>query len=206
MGKIKVLIADDHAVVRMGLASLLTTNKEVDVVGDAFDGEDAVRKTLKLKPDVIVMDLMMPRKDGVTATAEIHEKSPGTKILLLTTFSSSENIAKALKAGARGAVMKSSSNDELISAILSVARGERFLSSDVEQLLAEDPPVPDLSQRQIQILESVGRGLTNKEISTQLEIGLESVKSHIKIILEKLGAANRAEAVSIASKKHLLKD
>jgi DNA-binding NarL/FixJ family response regulator len=206
MGKIKVLIADDHAVVRMGLASLLTTNKEVDVVGDAFDGEDAVRKTLKLKPDVIVMDLMMPRKDGVTATAEIHEKSPGTKILLLTTFSSSENIAKALKAGALGAVMKSSSNDELISAILSVARGERFLSSDVEQLLAEDPPVPDLSQRQIQILESVGRGLTNKEISTQLEIGLESVKSHIKIILEKLGAANRAEAVSIASKKHLLKD
>ncbi len=205
MEKIKVLIADDHAVVRMGLASLLATNKEIDVVGDAFDGEDAVFQALKLKPDVIVMDLMMPRKDGVTATAEIHAKSPGTKILLLTTFSSSENIAKALKAGALGAIMKSSSNDELIAAILSVARGERFLSSDVEQLLAEDPPIPDLSQRQIQILESVGRGLTNKEISTQLEIGLESVKSHIKIILEKLGAANRAEAVSIASKKHLLK-
>lgn len=206
MGKIKVLIADDHAVVRMGLASLLATNKEIDVVGDAFDGEDAVLQALKLKPDVIIMDLMMPRKDGVTATAEIHAKSPGTKILLLTTFSSSENIAKALKAGALGAVMKSSSNDELISAILSVARGERFLSSDVEQLLAEDPPIPDLSHRQIQILESVGRGLTNKEISIQLDIGLESVKSHIKIILEKLGAANRAEAASIASKKHLLKD
>lgn len=206
MGKIKVLIADDHAVVRMGLASLLATNKGIDVVGDAFDGEDAVHKTLKLKPDVIIMDLMMPRKDGVTATAEIHAKSPGKKILLLTTFSSSENIAKALKAGALGAIMKSSSNDELIAAILSVAKGERFLSPDVEQLLAEDPPIPNLSQRQIQILESVGRGLTNKEISIQLDIGLESVKSHIKIILEKLGAANRAEAASIASKKHLLKD
>ena len=205
MGKIRVLIADDHAVVRMGLASLLGTAKAIDVVGEAFDGEDTVRKALKLKPDVVVMDLVMPRKDGIVATTEILEMLPEAKVLILTTFSSSENIAKALKAGATGAVLKSSSNDELIGAVLKVAKGERYLSADIEHLLEDDPPLPDLSPRQIEILESISRGLTNKEISTQLEISLESVKSHIKIILEKLGAASRTEAASIAQRKNLLK-
>ena len=204
MNKVRVLIADDHAVVRMGIASLLGTRRDISVVGDAFDGADAVRKALALHPDVVIMDLVMPRLDGMSATAEITSKAPETKVLLLTTFSSSENIAKALKAGALGAAMKSSSNDDLIAAVLAVARGERYLTSEVEQLLAEDPPLPDLSQRQLQILESIARGLTNKEISTQLDISLESVKSHIKIILEKLGAASRTEAASIAQRKHLL--
>ena len=203
--KIKVLIADDHAVVRMGLASLLGTSKSIEVVGEAFDGEDTIRKALKLKPDVVVMDLVMPRKDGIAATTEIKEKLPETKVLILTTFSSSENIAKTLKAGATGAVLKSSSNDELIGAVLEVAKDERYLSADIEHLLEDDPPLPDLSPRQIEILESIARGLTNKEIATLLEISLESVKSHIKIILEKLGAASRTEAASIAQRKHLLK-
>ena len=205
MEKIRVLIADDHAIVRMGLASLLGTSKLIEVVGEAFDGEDAVKKTLKLKPDVIVMDLVMPRKDGIAATTEIRERVPDTKMLILTTFSSSENIARALKAGAAGAVLKSSSNDELIDAILKVAKGARCLSADIEHLLEDDPPLPDLSPRQIEILGSIARGLTNKEISTQLSISLESVKSHIKIILEKLGAASRTEAASIAQRKNLLK-
>ena len=205
MGKIRVLIADDHAVVRMGLASLLGTSKNIEVVGEAFDGEDTVRKALKLKPDVIVMDLVMPRKDGIAATTELHEKIPESKVLILTTFSSSENIVKALKAGASGAILKSSGNDELIAAVLKVARSERYLSADIEHLLEDDPPLPDLSPRQIEILESIARGLTNKEIATQLDISLESVKSHIKIILEKLGAASRTEAASIAQRKRLLK-
>ena len=205
MGKIRVLIADDHAVVRMGLASLLGTSKSIEVVGEAFDGEDTVRKALKIKPDVVVMDLVMPRKDGIAATTEIKEKLPEAKVLILTTFSSSENIAKALKSGATGAVLKSSGNDELITAVLKVARGERDLSADIEHLLEDDPPLPDLSPRQIEILDSIARGLTNKDIASQLDISLESVKSHIKIILEKLGAASRTEAASIAQKKHLLK-
>ena len=205
MEKIRVLIADDHAVVRMGLASLLGTSKAIEVVGDAFDGEDTVRKALKLAPDVVVMDLVMPRKDGIAATAELQRKVPSAKILILTTFGSSENIAKALKAGAVGAVLKSSGNDELIGAVLKVAKGERYLSGEVQQLLKDDPPLPDLSPRQIEILDSVARGLTNKEISTQLDISLESVKSHVKIILEKLGAGSRTEAASIAQRKQLLK-
>ena len=202
--KIKVLIADDHAVVRMGLASLLGTSKSIEVVGEAFDGEDTIRKALKLKPDVVIMDLVMPRKDGIAATAELQKKVPSAKILILTTFGSSENIAKALKAGAVGAVLKSSGNDELIGAVLKVAKGERYLSGEVQQLLKDDPPLPDLSPRQIEILDSVARGLTNKEISTQLDISLESVKSHVKIILEKLGAGSRTEAASIAQRKQLL--
>ena len=203
--KIKVLIADDHAVVRMGLASLLGTSKAIEVVGEAFDGEDTIRKALKFKPDIVVMDLVMPRKDGIAATTELHEKLPESKVLILTTFSSSEDIAKALKAGATGAVLKSSGNDELIGAILKVARDERYLSTDIEHLLEDDPPLPGLSPRQSEILESIARGLTNKEIAAQLEISLESVKSHIKIILEKLGAASRTEAASIAQRKRLLK-
>lgn len=205
MEKVRVLIADDHAVVRMGLASLLGTSKAIEVVGDAFDGEDTVRKTIKLAPDVVVMDLVMPRKDGIAATAELQKKVPSAKILILTTFGSSENIAKALKAGAVGAVLKSSGNDELIGAVLKVAKGERYLSGEVQQLLKDDPPLPDLSPRQIEILDSVARGLTNKEISTQLDISIESVKSHVKIILEKLGAGSRTEAASIAQRKQLLK-
>lgn len=204
MEKIRVLISDDHAVVRMGLASLLGTSKAIDVVGDAFDGEDTVRKALKLAPDVVVMDLVMPRKDGIAATAELQKKAPSAKILILTTFGSSENIAKALKAGAIGAVLKSSSNDELISAVLKVAKGERYLSGEVQQLLKDNPPLPDLSPRQIEILGSIARGLTNKEISAQLDISIESVKSHVKIILEKLGAGSRTEAASIAQRKQLL--
>ena len=203
--KIKVLIADDHAVVRMGLASLLGTSKAIEVVGEAFDGEDTIRKALKFKPDIVVMDLVVPRKDGIAATTELHEKLPESKVLILTTFSSSEDIAKALKAGATGAVLKSSGNDELIGAILKVARDERYLSADIEHLLEDDPPLPGLSPRQSEILESIARGLTNKEIAAQLEISLESVKSHIKIILEKLGAASRTEAASIAQRKRLLK-
>jgi len=205
MEKIRVLIADDHAIVRMGLTSLLGTSKSITVIGEAFDGEDTVRKALKLKPDVVIMDLVMPRKNGIEATVELHEKLPNVKVLILTTFSSSENIAKALKAGAFGAAMKSSSNDELIAAIRKVAKGEHFMSPDIEHLLEDEPPLPDLSPRQIEILESIARGLTNKEISAQLDISLESVKSHIKIILEKLSAASRTEAASIAQRKHLLK-
>lgn len=202
--KIRVLIADDHSVVRMGLASLLGTAKNVEIVGEAVDGADAVRKTARLNPDVVIMDLVMPRKDGVTATEEILAANPAVKILILTTFGTSDDIAHALRAGAAGAIMKSATNRELLAAVQSVAAGRRVVSDEVEGILANDPPVPDLSQRQHEILESIARGLTNKDIAAHLDISLESVKSHIKIILEKLGAASRAEAASIAQRKHLL--
>ena len=203
--KIRVLIADDHSVVRMGLASLLGTAKNVEVVGEAINGDEAVRKALKLRPDVVVMDLVMPRKDGVAATEEILVAAPETKVLILTTFGTSDDIARALKAGATGAIMKSATNRELLAAVQSVAQGRRFVSAEIEGILANDPPIPELSQRQREILESIARGLTNKEIAAALDISLESVKSHVKVILEKLEASSRTEAATIGQRKNLLK-
>ena len=203
--KISMLIADDHSVVRMGLASLLGTAKNIEIVGEAVDGIDAVRKTLKLKPDVVVMDLVMPRKDGVAATEEIHKAAPEIKILILTTFGTSDDIARALKAGASGAIMKSATNRELLSAVQAIATGKRVISDEVEGILANDPPIPELSQRQRDILESITRGFTNREIALQYDISLESVKSHIKVVLEKLNASSRTEAASIAQRKNLLR-
>lgn len=203
--KVRILIADDHSVVRMGLASLLGTAKNVEVVGEAINGDEAVRKALKLRPDIVIMDIVMPKKDGVAATEEILAAAPDTKVLILTTFGTSEDISRALKAGATGAIMKSATNRELLAAVQSVAQGKRFISTEVEGILANDPPIPELSQRQSEILESIARGLTNKEIATQLDISLESVKSHVKVILEKLEASSRTEAAAIAQRKNLLK-
>ena len=204
MAKTRVLIADDHSVVRMGLASLLGTAKNMEVVGEAVDGIDAVRKALKLRPDVVVMDLVMPRKNGVAATEEIRAAAPEVKILILTTFGTSDDIARALKAGATGAIMKSATNRELLATVQAVAVGQRVVSAEIEGLMRNDPPLPELSQRQREILDGICRGLTNKEIAMMLDISLESVKSHVKIILEKLDASSRTEAASIAAQKRLM--
>ena len=204
-GKIKVLIADDHAIVRMGLASLLGTKKDIEVVGEAEDGEETVRKALKLTPNVIIMDLMMPKKDGVAATAEIHRHLPETRIMILTSYGTSDGIAHALAAGASGALMKSTEFSEFVSAIRALAAGGRVVTPEIERQLAEDPPVPDLTPRQSEILHSITRGLTNADIARQLGIREDSVKEHINAIFVKLGASNRSEAITIALRKHLVK-
>lgn len=203
--KIKVLIADDHAIVRMGLASLLGTKPDIEVIGEASNGEIAVRKAIKLLPDIVIMDLMMPKMDGVDATRELREKLPTAKVLLLTTFGTSERLVRALEAGAAGAIMKSSTNTALLTAVRSVAAGKRVIDDDIRQLVAESYETRELSPQQAKILESITRGLTNREIARQFDISPESVKTQIARLLEKIGAANRSEAASIALKKHLLK-
>jgi len=205
MKDIRILIADDHAIVRMGLSSLFSTQDGLSVVGDAEDGEDTVRKALELNPDVIIMDLMMPQKDGAEATAEIMAARPETKIIILTTFGTSDSIANALNAGAVGAMMKSSPTTELVAAIRAVAKGKRAVSEEVERLLEEDPPAKALTPRQMEILQGLVRGLTNRDIAAGLGIREDRVKGHINTIFAKLGAANRTEAVAIALRKHLLK-
>lgn len=203
--KIRVLIADDHAMVRMGLASLLGTEPDIGVVGEAEDGEDAVKKAVSLKPDVVIMDLVMPKMDGAEATARIMNILPQTKIVLLTTYGSANGVASALAAGASGAMMKNADFDELASAIRKVASGEKAVSSEIERFIREDPPVTNLTKRQGEILAAVVRGLTNDDIAKQFSIQRSSVKDHLTAIFEKLGAANRAEAISIALRKHLLR-
>lgn len=202
---IKILIADDHAIVRMGLASLLSTQVGFKVIGDAEDGEMAVQKAVELKPDVIIMDIMMPNMDGIAATAEIHKILPEAKIIILTTFGTSDGIASALNAGAIGALLKNAPNTELIAAIRTVVNGEKSISEEIQRFMEEDPPAKALTDRQKEILEGLTRGLTNKDIAKSLHIREDRVKEHVNTIFAKLGAANRTEAVAIAMRKQLLK-
>ena len=202
---ITLLLVDDHAVMRMGLSSLLGTQPELRIVGEAGDGETAVQSALKLRPDVIVMDLMMPGLSGIEATRRLCSRWTEAKVLILTTFGTSDAIAHALDAGALGAVLKSAQLPVLLEAIRTVAEGRRFVSREIQQILIDDPPLPDLSERQRNVLDCVIRGLSNADIAKMLGISLPRVKEHLNIIFAKLGAANRAEAVAIAVSKHLLK-
>ena len=203
--KIKVLIADDHTIVRAGLTALLGTEKDIEVVGEAKNGAQAVSNAVELHPDVVIMDLMMPKMDGVEATKELLRKAPSVKTILLTTYGTSDGIAHALRAGARGAVLKNADNSELAKAIRIVAQGGDYISPDIRQQLAADPPVPDLTPRQSEILESMVKGLTDRDIAQQLGLSPESVSEHVGAIRQKIGAANRTEAVAIAMRKYLLK-
>lgn len=205
MNKIKVLVADDHKIVRIGLKALISQQKDLVCVGEADDGNDAVRKALELKPDVITMDLMMPGKDGETATAELRERLPSAKVVILTSFSTSDGIQAALDAGASGALMKTTADTTLLTAIRAVAEGKTFISPEVRKLMTNDPPIPRLSDRQKDVLQSLTQGLTNKEIAQRFGLCKGRVEELVNTIFLKLGASNRAEAVAVALRKQLLK-
>ena len=205
MDKIRILVADDHSIVRMGLVALLATEEDIEVVGEAEDGREAVRLAEATKPDVVMMDIMMPGMDGIEATSEIVRRVPGAKVLILTTSSSSDDFSRALAAGAHGIVVKRAANMELLSSIRNVASEQTVISPEARRLMQEDPPTPKLTERQLGIIHSMMRGLTNHEIAVQFNILPDCVKAHIKRVCDKIGAANRTEAVAIAMRKHLLK-
>lgn len=204
MKPLRILLADDHAVVRIGLASLLEAERDMVVVGQAKNGVEAVQIARTEKPDIVVMDLMMPRMNGADATAALSAECPAAKVIVLTSYGAADDVAHALEAGAAGALMKTAEDGALVDAIRRIVNGERVISPEIRQLLAEDPPVPDLTPRQREILSSITRGLTNREIAVQLGIRRDGVDRHVNAILAKVGAANRAEAVAIALRKHLL--
>lgn len=205
MKKTKILIVDDHAIFRRGLSSLLNTVREFSVIGEAEDGEKAIERIDELQPDIVIMDLMMPIKDGTTAAVEILQKHPETKILLLTTFGSFNGLAKALKAGAAGALLKNVDNDDLVKALQDIMDGKTIIAPEIRQIMKDDPPTPELSKRQQEILDLLVKGRTNGEIAGKLSIQEDSVKKVVYAIFEKIGARNRAEAVAIALRKQLLK-
>ena len=205
MKKISILLVDDHAVVRMGLATIISLRKELQVVAQAETGAEAIRLASEHKPDVVIMDLMMPEMDGAEATARLLEASPGSKVLILTTFGTSADVFRAVSAGASGAIMKDTTDDELLSAIRTVANGGTVFSSAIRKMMSEGTNPPDFTQKQLDILQSITRGLTNADIAKQLGISTDAAKQHTMVIFKKLGASNRAEAVTIALRKHLLK-
>lgn len=205
MKKISVLLIDDHAVMRMGLAALLGTQHGITVAGDTGDGQTGLQMAVRLKPDVVIVDLMMPEMDGVEFTRRLVRQSPGAKVLILTSFGTADGIAHALAAGASGAIIKTAELPELLAAIRAVAAGEKAISPEIRQILKSDQPIPTLSSRQSEILESVTQGFSNEEIATRLGISVPMVKEHLNLVFSKIGAANRTEAVAIAFRKHLLK-
>ena len=205
MKTIHILIADDHAVVRRGLRSILQIEKDFQIVGEAANGTEAVEMARRLKPHVVIMDLIMPEKSGNEATAEILAELPQTRILLLTTFGTADDVAKALEAGAAGALMKTSDESEIIAAIRTVAFGGHTVSGEIKRLMAENPPAPKLTPRQLEILNSMSRGYSNAEIAKVFSINEFTVREHVANIMAKLDASNRAEAVATALRKSLLK-
>ena len=204
MKKIKVLIADDHAIVRTGLSSLLGTQKDFTVVGEADDGETAVAMARDLNPDVIIMDYRMPKIDGATATEQILASQPHIKILILTSYGEADGLARAIRSGAAGAMVKTDDNDNLIAAIRDIADGKKMLTPEIKRILTENPPIEKLTDRQLQILDLLVRGLSNRDIAELLDIREDSVKKHANAIYAKIGASNRVEAATIALRKQLL--
>lgn len=204
MKKHTILIADDHELVRSGLSLVLGYQKDFTVVGAASNGEEAVAAALALRPDLIVLDLMMPAKDGTQATREILAAFPSARIVILTTYATSFEILAALDAGAYGALSKDISNADLVQSLHDVLAGRHVLSPDIQNLIAANLESSALTARQVEILEMLARGLSNHDIATALRLSENGVKFHLRGLFAKLGAATRTEAVAVALRRRLL--
>jgi NarL family two-component system response regulator LiaR len=207
---IRILLVDEHAVVRSGLGAVISSYDDLSLVGEANNGEEAVHMCRSLKPDVVLMDLMMPVMDGVTATRIIHENQPDIRIIALTSFGDKEWVEGALKAGATGYLLKTVSAAELIEAIKAAAAGKTSLSPEAAQVLVQNLNKPktdttDLTGREREILALMVEGMSNHDIAARLVVSQSTVKFHVSNILSKLGVATRTEAVAVALKNRLVK-
>ena len=202
--KIRILIADDHAVVRAGLSTLLGTESDLEVVAQAKNGREAVAMAVETHPDVVIMDLRMPEMDGAEATVELLRQLPEAKVLVLTSFGEADGVAHALESGTAGAITKTAEDAELVSVVRRVAAGGEYVSPEIKKMLHDNPPVPKLTPRQREILGYMVKGLTNRDIATLLSIREDTVEEHVNLLLAKIDATNRTEAVSIAMRKQLV--
>jgi len=202
--KIRILVADDHYIVRMGLVALVNTEPDMEVVAEAADGAQAIELFAKYSPDLALIDARMPVKTGFEATVEIRKRFPNASILMLTAFDGDADIRKALEAGVQGYVLKSSTGDKLIPALRAVAAGERWVPKEVADRLASRNSFEQLTAREMQVLNELARGLANKQIADVLNITEYTVKDHLKNILAKLRVADRTEAVTTALQRGII--
>ncbi len=210
-GPIRILITDDHEIVRKGLAVLLATEKGIKVVGEASDGAEAVEKAAALKPDVVLMDLVMPRMDGIEATRQLAQSCPDTRVLVLTSFAADDKVFPAVKAGALGYLLKDSGPEELLEAIRSVHRGEPSLQPEIARKVLQEisgPPVAKrtidpLTSRELDVLRLIAQGMSNKEIAAAIFVAEWTVRTHVSNILGKLQLASRTQAALYALRSGL---
>jgi DNA-binding NarL/FixJ family response regulator len=205
---IRLLIADDHPVVRDGLRAMLATQQDMDVVGEAATGTEAVARARALRPDVVLMDLQMPQLDGPAAIAALRDTEPAVHVLVLTTFGTDADITRAIDAGATGYLLKDAPREQLFSAIRSAAIGESVLSPSVATRVLgrmRAPAEEALSPRELEILQAVARGLSNKDIGRELHVSEATVKTHLLRLFGKLAVADRTAAVTVALERGIIR-
>ena len=208
---VRVMITDDHEIVRKGIKALLATETDIDVVGEAADGVQAVALEKELKPDVILMDMVMPKMDGIEAIRQITANRPGARILVLTSFAADEKVFPAIKAGALGYLLKDSAPEELVEAIHQVHKGQPSLHPTIARKLLDElsrpqtrPPIPDpLTDREVEVLKLVARGKSNRQIADDMVISEATVRTHVSNVLGKLHLASRTEAALYALREGL---
>jgi DNA-binding NarL/FixJ family response regulator len=201
---VRILIVDDHPVVQAGLASMLTTHKGIEVVGSASSGEEAVAMVQQEMPDVILLDLRMPGMSGIDTLRALKEIKATARAIILTSFETDENIYRAIQAGAQGYLLKDTSQNQMLEAIATVHAGKRYIPRQIAARLAERMLRSDLTSRELEILEMLAKGLTNKQIGHALEISENTVRNHVNSIMEKLEVSDRTEAVAVAIQQGII--
>lgn len=212
--KVRILIVDDHAVVRQGLITFLELQDEIEVVGEASNGKEALQRVQELEPDVVLMDLVMPVMDGLTAIKQIKQLRPSTEVIALTSFADDEKVFTAIRSGATGYLLKDVQPNDLVKAVLAADRGEVQLHPEVAKLLMHEVVAPakevdsldDLTEREREVLGLLGLGMSNKEIAYKISVSEKTVKAHVSSILNKLNLPGRTHAALYASKRGLVKN
>jgi DNA-binding NarL/FixJ family response regulator len=205
MKKIRILIADDHMLMRMGVSALISSTADMEIVGEAKNGRQAAELAKTLKPDVIIMDLMMPEMLGSEATAMITAADPDIKVIVLTTYGSSIELAKAIQNGAVGILLKDKVDMDLVNTIRFVVAGNQVIPTRLLKQIEQDKALSQLTDRQLTILASVAQGQSNSDIAKSFGLSEITIKKHLSSIFERLGVANRSEAVALALRKQMLK-
>ena len=205
MKKIRILIADDHMLMRMGVSALISSTEDMEIVGEAKNGRQAAELAKTLKPDVVIMDLMMPEMLGSEATGMITAADPDVKVIVLTTYGSSIELAKAIQNGAVGILLKDKVDMDLVNTIRFVVAGNQVIPTRLLKQIEQDKALSQLTDRQLTILASVAQGQSNSDIAKSFGLSEITIKKHLSLIFERLGVANRSEAVALALRKQMLK-